>query len=103
MEVRGGVVSVCGAGPCAAVDNVIDAVLTCVGLILNEDTVASDDDDFGIEHAFQGGGWVFDDTDSEESVGHAPAEDPDNAFQDGIRGLFGGDAEKAGLACVDFD
>ena len=66
-------------------------------------SVASDDDDFGMEYAFQGGGGVVDDTDSDASIGHAPAEDLANAFQGGIIGLFGEDAEEAQLSYVDID
>ena len=55
----------------------------------------SDDseDGSGMEHAFQGGGGVFDDPESEEGTGNARGEGVgglEYAFQDGIRGLFEG-------------
>ena len=59
----------------------------------------SEDDACGMEHMGRGGGGVFDDTESEDSIGDAvdPNFGLENAFRDGIRGLFGEDADESEL------
>ena len=67
----------------------------------------NNEDDTGMEHAFQGGGRAFDDTESDEGMGDARGEAAsglENAFQDGIRGVFEGSDvdENPDADCQDF-